>query len=65
MKNVKESQSIPRLNQCYLCKAWRLEKDLQPVEVPDQAGYVQKVACQKCLGEIMAGSTRQDESGGH
>ena len=42
--------SVPRLQQCFICKAWRLEKDLKPVEVPDQGNsYVQKLACQECL----------------
>jgi len=50
---MKEShQSIPRLNQCYLCKVWRLEKELRPVEVPDQVGYVKKLACEDCLNQI-------------
>jgi hypothetical protein len=47
---------IPKLNQCYLCKAWHLEKDLSPVEIPDQAGYIRKLACQKCLGAILGAS---------
>jgi hypothetical protein len=45
-------EEIPRLNQCYLCKAWHLERELQPIEVSDQAGYVRKLACQKCLKEV-------------
>jgi hypothetical protein len=53
-------ENIPRLNQCYICKTWTLEKDLDSIEIPDQAGYVQKQACKKCLSEIMAGSTHQD-----
>jgi len=52
--------NIPRLSQCYLCKAWALEADLQPIEVPDQAGYVRKLGCQKCLKEIMGGFPLQD-----
>lgn len=28
---------------CFLCKARHLEKDIQPIEVLDQAGYVQKL----------------------
>jgi hypothetical protein len=45
---------IPRLGQCYLCKTWRLEKDLSPIEIPDQGGgYVQKSACESCLDEIL------------
>jgi hypothetical protein len=54
-------KTLPRLNQCYLCKGWYLEKNLQPVEIPDQAGYVQKRGCKRCLDEIMAGSGLQDE----
>jgi len=45
-------ENIIRLNQCYLCKEWSLEKNLQPIEVPDQAGYVRKAACRKCLDKI-------------
>jgi hypothetical protein len=41
---------MPRLNQCYLCKTWHLEKDLSPVEIPDQGNnYIQKLACPECL----------------
>lgn len=47
--------NIPRLNQCYLCKIWTLETNLSPVEVPDQgSGYIKKLACEKCLGAILA-----------
>jgi hypothetical protein len=56
-------QGIPRLNQCFLCKIWHLEKDLHPIEVPDQAGYVQKVGCEKCLNEIMGETALKDGSG--
>ncbi len=45
-------ENVPRLNQCYLCKAWHLEAALQAIEVPDQAGYVLKLGCQKCLDMI-------------
>jgi len=49
---------LPRLNQCYLCKAWHIEKDLSPVEVPDQGNsYVQKLACQECLKKCGIGET--------
>lgn len=52
---------VPRLNQCFICKAWHLEKNLIPIEVPDQgASYVQKRGCKKCLEEIMGGSGLQD-----
>jgi hypothetical protein len=56
-------EDIPRLNQCFLCKSWHLETDLHSIEVPDQAGYVKKLACQECLKEIMAGSSLQDAPG--
>jgi hypothetical protein len=50
-----EKTGIPRLNQCYLCKEWHLEKELSLVEVPDQGNnYVQKLACKKCLGTILS-----------
>jgi hypothetical protein len=49
-----EAADIPRLNQCFLCKAWQLESNLQAIEVQDQGGgYVQKLACQGCLGPIL------------
>ncbi|MGD0915700.1 MAG: hypothetical protein ABSB22_04490 [Thermodesulfobacteriota bacterium] len=55
---------VPRLNQCFICKAWRLERDLAPVEVPDQgASYIQKRGCKKCLEEIMGESSLQDAPG--
>jgi hypothetical protein len=44
---------IPRLNQCFLCKAWALEDELRLIEVPDQVGYIQRSACEKCLGAIL------------
>jgi hypothetical protein len=52
MKPETEKGNIPRLNQCFVCKGWALEKNLHPIEVPDQAGYVQKLAYQKCLDQI-------------
>ncbi len=45
-------KDVPRLSQCYLCRVWHLETDLQPIEVPDQAGYVLKLGCKKCLDMI-------------
>ena len=48
-----EKTGIPRLNQCYLCKGWALEANLQAIEVPDQMGYVQKLGCEKCLDQII------------
>lgn len=44
---------VPKLNLCFICKAWHLEKELHPIEVPDQAGYVRKLACGKCIDEIL------------
>lgn len=53
--------TVPRLNQCYLCKGWFLERLLKPVEVPDQgSSYVQKLACRKCLFE--AAKTEEEKS---
>jgi hypothetical protein len=45
-------REVPRLNQCFLCKEWRLEKTFFPIEVPDQAGYIRKMACRGCLDRI-------------
>jgi len=44
---------IPRLDQCYLCKAWRREKDLFAIEIRDAVGWIRKLACGKCLDEIV------------
>ena len=59
LKSKEEAGKYPRLNQCYLCKAWHLEKNLSPIEIPSQGSeYVQKLACKKCLDEILnAGGT--------
>lgn len=46
-------EKVPRLGQCYLCRGWYLEKSLSPVEIPDQAGYIRKLACQGCLKPIL------------
>lgn len=49
-----KSGSLPRLNQCFLCKKWDLEEKLLPVWVPSQGiEYVQKLACKGCLGPIL------------
>ena len=54
--------TVPRLNQCYLCKVWRLEKNLHPIEIPDQGGsYTQRLACRGCLNEITPKPDLQDE----
>lgn len=45
----------PRLMKCVLCAAYKLEKDLVTVEVPDQVGWVEKKACQECLDKAMGG----------
>lgn len=39
-------------------KAWLLEKNLSPIEIPDQAGYVEKLACQECLAKVMVNPER-------
>ena len=36
----KDAGKCPRFAQCYLCKEWGLEKNLSPIEVPDQTGWV-------------------------
>ena len=50
---LSNSPKYPRLMKCVLCTAYKLEKDLITVEVPDQAGWVEKKACQECLDEIL------------
>ncbi len=64
-ENIKFEEPTPRLNQCYLCKTWRLEKDLMPIEIPDQgASYIQKLACRGCFNKIIPKSTIQDKPQG-
>ncbi len=46
---------LPRLSQCFLCDRWDMDKDLILIEVPDQTGWVEKKACQVCLGKIKRG----------
>lgn len=55
LKSKEEAGKYPKLNQCYLCKAWKLEKNLSPIEIPDQTGYVEKLACRGCLDSILKG----------
>jgi hypothetical protein len=62
LKPKVESGRHPRLNQCYLCKGWYLEKNLSPIEIPDQAGWIEKKACQECLNKILDKKVR-DENG--
>ncbi|MGA2464682.1 MAG: hypothetical protein ABSH06_10070 [Thermodesulfobacteriota bacterium] len=49
----------PHVSQFYLCRAWLLESALKPIEVPDQAGYVRKLACSDCLGAIQGAEKKQ------
>ena len=39
----------------------RLEKNLSPIEVPDQAGYIEKLACQDCFSKVLNGSGVKSE----
>lgn len=48
----KDSKGILKIETCFICKGWHLPKDLSLVEVPDQAGWVEKKACQVCLNKI-------------
>lgn len=57
----RESAGHPRVDQCYICRVWQLEKSLFPIEVPDQAGWIEKKACQKCLDQILKGEGSKDE----
>jgi len=44
---------ISRLNVCWICKGWFLERLLKPVEIPDQGtSYILKLCCSKCLASI-------------
>ena len=43
----------PRVRQCFICQPWTIDKDMQPIEVPDQgAGWIEKRACKKCLDSL-------------
>jgi len=55
LKPRENDSKNPRVNQCYLCKAWQLDKNLSPIEVPDQVGWIEKKACEKCLSSILKG----------
>lgn len=50
-----------RVNQCYLCRAWQLDKNLSPIDIPDQAGWVEKKGCKKCLDEILKAEAKEHE----
>lgn len=42
--------TIPRLNECFICKKWTLEEIMHPIEVQSQgAEYVKKLICPVCL----------------
>jgi hypothetical protein len=47
--------NIPKVAQCYICKAWRLEDSLSRILVPDQQGWIEKPCCGKCLKKIHEG----------
>jgi len=55
---MKKSQAIPKLQQCFLCKEWAVEKDLSPIQVEDQAGYIVKPACKTCINKIIGKGKR-------
>ena len=55
LKPRENDSKNPRLAKCFLCGAWALEKNLSPIEVPDQAGWIEKKACEKCLDPILKG----------
>lgn len=45
----------PRVNQCYLCKVWQLDKSLLLIDIPDQgSGWVEKKCCQSCLDKLQS-----------
>jgi hypothetical protein len=49
-----DMSDLPRLNKCFLCGARALESNLRSISVPDQSGYIPKLACSKCLGAILS-----------
>lgn len=46
-------EKVLRLSQCLICGKWTIEKLMHPVEVPDQAGCIRKLACKTCLEGIL------------
>lgn len=48
-------EPLLRLSQCFLCHSWEIDSKLILIEVPDQAGWVQKKACLVCLQKIERG----------
>ena len=59
LKPREDAGKNPRVDQCYTCKAWQLDKNLSPIEVPDQTGWIEKKACQKCLDSILSGGATE------
>lgn len=53
LKPRENDSKNPRLAKCFLCGAWALEKNLSPIDIPDQAGWIEKKACEKCLDPIL------------
>lgn len=44
----------PRLDKCFLCGCWQLDKNLKPIQIPDGAGaWIEKRGCQSCLNKIL------------
>ena len=58
----KDEGKYPRLSRCCLCRAWSLDKNLSPIEIPDQVGWVNKKACKKCLDQIFKGEEGDEGS---
>lgn len=45
----------PRVDQCYLCRAWQLDRNLLPIDIPDQgAAWVEKKCCQSCFDKLQS-----------
>jgi len=59
LKPRENDSKNPRVNQCFLCKTWQLDKNLSPMEVPDQTGWIGKKACRSCLDKIFDPSEKE------
>jgi len=53
-----EPRSPEILDKCYLCRRWWWQRTMRLVNLPDQAGYVEKYVCFECIEEVSERSIR-------
>ena len=50
------------INKCFVCGLWLFETDLEQIKIPDQAGYVKKPICKRCIRDIEGRSTEAGQA---